>query len=51
MDTLSTIISNFLNDPAHDFVALLAALVLITWGITLAINRWDAFKQQALDED
>jgi hypothetical protein len=51
MDMFSEILRDFLTDSSNDFVALLAALVLITWGIAIAINRWDAFEQRALDDD
>jgi hypothetical protein len=50
MATLSKAVSYFLNDPSNDFIALLAALVLITWGIAIAINRWDAFEQRSPDD-
>jgi hypothetical protein len=47
MHTLPRVIRDFLNDPSNDYIALLAALVLITWGIAIAINRWDAFAQRS----
>ncbi len=50
MDALSKVIGSFLNDPSNDFIVLLAALVLITWGIAVAINRWDAFEQKSLED-
>jgi hypothetical protein len=51
MDALSSIVRNFLNDPSNDFIGLLAALIFITWGVALAINRWDAFEQRTPDDD
>jgi hypothetical protein len=51
MDILLKVTRDFLNDPSNDFIALLAALVLITWGITVAINRWDAFAQRDPDNE
>jgi hypothetical protein len=40
MDILLEVIKDCLNEPSNDFIVLLAALVFITWGITVAINRW-----------
>jgi hypothetical protein len=50
MDALSKAIRDFLKDPSNDYIILLAALVLITWGIAIAINRWDAFERRTLDD-
>jgi hypothetical protein len=51
MDRFSKAIGDFLSDPSNDYITLLAALVLITWGVTIAVNRWDAFERRTLDDD
>jgi len=51
MDILLEVIKDCLNEPSNDFIGLLAALVFITWGITVAINRWDTFDQRDPDHD
>jgi hypothetical protein len=51
MNMIFDMTRDFLNDPSNDFIVLLAALVLITWGITVAINRWDTFEQRDPEHD